>query len=130
MHGHDPGLSAAENYRAFAEDARGRSPLYESLAGAVAADAAILRFLGALPPEKRQPNLLFAAARYLQGEPAGLAGDAAQLEVGVGFVRVDLDGGLKVVDGIGVVAALLIDEAELVLRFAVMRTDGGGVKSG
>jgi hypothetical protein len=72
MHGHDPGLSAAENYRAFAEDARGRSPLYESLAGAVAADAAILRFLGALPPEKRQPNLLFAAARYLRGEPAGL----------------------------------------------------------
>jgi hypothetical protein len=72
MHGHDPGLSAAENYRAFAEDARGRSPLYESLAGAVAAEAAILRFLGALPPEKRQPNLLFAAARYLRGEPAGL----------------------------------------------------------
>jgi hypothetical protein len=72
MHGHDLGLSVAENYRAFAEDARGRSPRYESLAVAVAEDQAILGFLGALPPEKRQPNLLFAAARYLRGEPAGL----------------------------------------------------------
>ena len=69
MHGHDLGLDVAENYRAFAEDARGRSPLYESLARAVAGDEAILCFLGSLPPEKRQPNLLFAAARYLRGEP-------------------------------------------------------------
>jgi len=72
MHGHDLGVTVAENYRAFAEDARGRSPLYESLAGAVAGDEAILYFLGSLPPEKRQPNLLFAAARYLRGEPASL----------------------------------------------------------
>jgi hypothetical protein len=72
MHGHDLGLNATENYRAFAADARGRSPLYESLAEAVAGDEAILRFLGSLPPEKRQPNLLFAAARYLRGEPASL----------------------------------------------------------
>ena len=72
MHGHDLGVTVAENYRAFAEDARGRSPLYESLAGAVAGDEAILCFLGSLPPEKRQPNLLFAAARYLRGEPASL----------------------------------------------------------
>ena len=76
MHGHDLGSSAAENYRAFAGDARGRSPLYESLAGAVAGDEAILRFLGSLPPEKRQPNLLFAAARYLRGAP-GQPGPAA-----------------------------------------------------
>jgi hypothetical protein len=67
MHGHDPSRSAAENYREFAEDARGRSPAYESLAGSVADDTAVLRFLDALPPEKRQPNLLFAAARYLGG---------------------------------------------------------------
>src|SRR2546422_471632 len=72
MHGHDLGLSVAENYRAFADDARGRSPLYESLAVAVAGDGLMLRFLGSLPPEKRQPNLLFAAARYLGGEPASL----------------------------------------------------------
>jgi hypothetical protein len=69
MHGHDPGLSIAENYRAFAEEARGRSPAYESLAGSVAQDTAVLGFLGDLPPDKRQPNLLFAAARYLLGDP-------------------------------------------------------------
>ncbi len=74
MHGHDLAVSAAENYRAFAEDARGRSPAYECLAGSVAEDAAVLRFLGTLPPEKRQPNLLFAAARYLLGAPADITG--------------------------------------------------------
>jgi hypothetical protein len=68
MHGHDPAKSPAANYREFAEDARGRSPAYEALASAVAADQDVLRFLGTLPPDKRQPNLLFAAARYL-GEP-------------------------------------------------------------
>ena len=72
MHGHDLSASAAENYRAFARDARGRSPAYEALAMSVAGDTAVLRFLGSLPPEKRQPNLLFAAARYLLGEPAGI----------------------------------------------------------
>ena len=65
MHGHDLGISTAENYLAFAEEARGRSPVYQSLAVSVAGDTAILRFLSSLPPEKRQPNLLFAAARYL-----------------------------------------------------------------
>jgi hypothetical protein len=73
MHGHDLAMSAAENYRAFAQDAHGRSPAYESLAGSVAEDSAVLRFLGSLPPAKRQPNLLFAAARYLLGDPVGIA---------------------------------------------------------
>jgi hypothetical protein len=71
MHGHDPGKSTAENYREFAQDARGRSPAYEALAGSVAEDPVVLGFLSSLPPEKRQPNLLFAAARYLLGGPAG-----------------------------------------------------------
>src|SRR5437763_10760606 len=62
-------LSAA--YRRFAaEEARGRSPLYEELARGVAADSEILDFLLALPRPKRQPNLLFAAARSLFGTPA------------------------------------------------------------
>jgi hypothetical protein len=65
MHGHDPAQSSAVSYLEFAQDARGRSPAYESLAQSVADDPAILRFLDSLPPEKRQPNLLFAAARYL-----------------------------------------------------------------
>jgi hypothetical protein len=69
MGGLDPSVDIAENYRVWAEEARGRSRAYESLAGSVAEDGTILRFLGALPPEKRQPNLLFAAARYVLGAP-------------------------------------------------------------
>jgi len=71
MTGHETGISTAENYRRFARlEAAGRSPAYEQLAYAVAGDEEILRFLGRLPPSKRQPNLLFAAARYLLGETA------------------------------------------------------------
>ena len=29
MHGHDPGLTTAANYLAFAQEARDRSPAYE-----------------------------------------------------------------------------------------------------
>jgi len=72
--GDDPQLSTAENYRAFAAEARGKSPRYEALATAVADDAEILNFLGHLPVAKRQPNLLFAAACYLLDEPADVAG--------------------------------------------------------
>ena len=73
MTGHDPAKVIAENYREFARlEAHGRSPAYETLAESVAGDPAILRFLSELPPEKRQPNLLFAAARYLLGAPADI----------------------------------------------------------
>ena len=62
-------LSAA--YRRFAEDeAHGKSPLYEAFAHSVAGDNEILDFLLTLPRPKRQPNLLFAAARSLFGTPA------------------------------------------------------------
>jgi hypothetical protein len=84
--GHDPARSIAENYREFARlEARGRSPHYEALAEAAADDPVVLRFVGSLPPDKHQPNLLFAAARYLLGAPADitqlrdLAGDGAGL---------------------------------------------------
>ena len=60
----------AQEYRSFAAEARGRSPQYEELALAVAGDQRILAFLVALPAAKRQPNLLFAAARFLLGEAA------------------------------------------------------------
>ena len=74
MTGHDPAKGIAENYREFARlEAHGRSPAYESLAESVAGDPVILRFLSSLPPDKRQPNLLFAAARYLLGAPADIA---------------------------------------------------------
>ena len=72
MGGLNPAVSIAENYRTFAQEAHGLSPAYESLAGAVADDEEILSFLATLPPPKRQPNLLFAAARYLLGEPPRL----------------------------------------------------------
>jgi hypothetical protein len=84
--GLDSAAGTAERYREFAREAHGRSAAYEALAGAVAGDGALLGFLGTLPVAKRQPNLLFAAARYMLGEPAdigtlrGLVGlDAAGL---------------------------------------------------
>jgi hypothetical protein len=86
MHGHDPAKTAAANYLEFAEDARGRSPAYEALAGAVAADPAVLAFLEPLPAEKRQPNLLFAAARYLGAPP-----DITALRALVSRRRADLE---------------------------------------
>ncbi len=68
----DPAARTAERYRDFALEAHGRSAAYEALAQAVAGDGAVLGFLGTLPEAKRQPNLLFAAARYLLGEPADI----------------------------------------------------------
>ena len=74
MNGLDPTAVTAQNYRRFAErEAAGRSPAYESLAAAVAGDDSVLSFLQALPSAKRQPNLLFAAARYLLGSVPDVA---------------------------------------------------------
>ena len=71
--GDDPVDAVVEIYRAFARrEAHGRSAAYESLAESVAGNAAIVQFVASLPPDKRQPNLLFAAARYLLGVPAGI----------------------------------------------------------
>jgi hypothetical protein len=67
MSGLDPAVGTAANYRAWAREAHGLSPAYESLAYAVAEDSAVLGFLAGLPSPKRQPNLLFGAARYLLG---------------------------------------------------------------
>jgi hypothetical protein len=70
MSGLDPAITLAENYRAWGQEARGRSPAYVTLSDAVAGDNAILDYLGTLPSDKQQPNLLFASARYLLGTPA------------------------------------------------------------
>jgi prepilin-type processing-associated H-X9-DG protein len=72
MGGLDSQRSTADNYRMFSREARGRSPAYESLAASVADDDLVLEFLGTLPSAKRQPNLLFAAARYLLDGPPGI----------------------------------------------------------
>ncbi len=62
----------AAAYRRFAADeAHGRSPLYENLAYGVADDAELLDFLLTLPRAKRQPNLLLAAARVVAGVADG-----------------------------------------------------------
>jgi hypothetical protein len=74
MAGHELARSISENYLTFArQEAHGRSRPYEILATQVAGDRRVLAFLAALPPVKRQPNLVFAAARYLLGQPADIA---------------------------------------------------------
>ena len=68
MIGHEQNVSTAENYRRFSRlEARGRSALYEQISASVAEDSEALAFLAALPPAKRQPNLLLAAVRFLAG---------------------------------------------------------------
>jgi hypothetical protein len=70
----DAATAVARTYREFGWwEARGRSAAYEALAGSVADDAELVSFIASLPPGKRQPNLLFAAARYLLGAPPGAA---------------------------------------------------------
>ena len=63
----DLNAAIADRYRAFARWARGASPLYAEFALGVSGDAAVLSFLRNLPAPKRQPNLLFAAVKYLTG---------------------------------------------------------------
>lgn len=61
-------MDIAAWYRWFAEnEARGSSPQYERLASAVAESEELVRWLARLPGAKRQPNLLFAAVRFLGG---------------------------------------------------------------
>jgi hypothetical protein len=71
--GGDPVGTVVQAYRMFARrEARGRSAAYESLAESVADDAAVVDFIASLPPGKRQPQLVFAAARYLLAAPPSI----------------------------------------------------------
>jgi hypothetical protein len=66
--------AVAGAYRDFARrEARGRSAAYEALGESIADDAALVAFIASLPPAKRQPQLVIAAARYLLGAPPGIA---------------------------------------------------------
>lgn len=57
----------ATAYQEFARlHTRGVSPTFESWARGVADDGAVLEFITNLPTAKQQPNLVFAAARWLQ----------------------------------------------------------------
>ena len=58
-----------EEYRDFATYAAGDSPCFEEWALGVAEDQEVLAWLDTLPPIKRQPNLVLAAARW-HGAPA------------------------------------------------------------
>jgi hypothetical protein len=72
-------------YRNFAEfEAKGGSPLYEELALAVTTDDQLTEFVASLPVAKQQPNLVFAATRYLHGTPT----DASHF---AGLIRADGD---------------------------------------
>ncbi len=54
----------ADDYRDFAGYAHGESPCFEAWALGVADDDEVQAWLTELPPVKRQPNLVFAAARW------------------------------------------------------------------
>jgi hypothetical protein len=70
--GNDATGAVVRAYQAFARrEAKGRSAAYEALAESVASDAALVGFIASLPPAKRQPQLVFAAARYLLGVTPG-----------------------------------------------------------
>jgi hypothetical protein len=79
MNDQDRDRLAARYLRFADEEARGRSPTYESFTRGVAGDAEVLDFLATLPEEKRQPNLLLAAVRHLHGVPPDWPGFRAAL---------------------------------------------------
>jgi hypothetical protein len=67
----DPAAPTADRYRAFADvEARGMSATYEAWAHGVADDPGTIAMIDELPPLKRQPNLVFSAARF-HGAPTG-----------------------------------------------------------
>ena len=65
----EPYGEVAEEYVRFADDAAATSPTFEAWARGVAADPEVLAWISLLPPVKRQPNIVFAAARW-HGVPA------------------------------------------------------------
>ena len=71
--GADSSVSTAENYAQFGRDAGAESPRYEEFGLGVSADPDVLALLARLPVPKRQPNLLFAAVRFVAGTPVDYA---------------------------------------------------------
>lgn len=57
-------------YAAFAEQSAGSSPTYATWSRAIARDAEVLALVDGLPRDRRQPNLVLAAARA-SGAPVG-----------------------------------------------------------
>ncbi|WP_127793619.1 DUF2332 domain-containing protein [Agromyces sp. LHK192] len=70
----DASATTAERYRVFAEvEARGMSATYEDWASGIAEDPPTIALIDELPAAKRQPNLVFSAARFLDA-PTGRYG--------------------------------------------------------
>lgn len=70
----------AARYRRFADvEAPGRSALYQDWADGVAADIELQRILARIPPERRQPPLVFAVTRLLGAPEDGFERWAAWL---------------------------------------------------
>jgi len=68
----DAAADTAQRYRAFAKvEARGMSACYEAWAAGVAEDPATIALIDRLPAAKRQPNLVFSAARFHGAEAGG-----------------------------------------------------------
>lgn len=61
--------TSAWRYALFVDEAGGESPCFADWAAQVSQDAEVLDWIDALPADKRQPNLVFAAARWC-GVPA------------------------------------------------------------
>lgn len=59
-------MDTAARYRTFAAvEARGKCDLYDTVCHRIADDPALLALIDHLPEERRQPNLVLAAVRYL-----------------------------------------------------------------
>ena len=73
-------VSTADRYLRFASfEARGESPCYQEWAQGVAADQELIGLIDELPEPRRQPNLLFAAARYAGVTPGSFGNFRADL---------------------------------------------------
>ncbi len=67
-------MDSATTYAVFAErEVKGYSPTYFEWASSIAQDRAVLALIEGLPPRCRQPNLVFAACRFLGAEPGSYA---------------------------------------------------------
>jgi hypothetical protein len=61
-------MTTAETYRTFADQTRNVSPCFEVWSLGVADDPEVIALVDTLPPAKRQPNIVFAAARRFGAE--------------------------------------------------------------
>lgn len=118
---HSVGMDdTASWYRRFGVREATDSPTYRRLAVAVADDAALLGLLDTLPPPCRQPNLLFAAVRYLGGPVEDPARFAAYLHDEWAAVAAQVTSRRNQTNEVGRCAALLPLLADLPQPLALL----------